>query len=74
MAESQTTLAPALPALAPRGPDTPPEEHSRGLGLSLYSSRPRRCQSHCRTAAAMERAPNLVGNCTAAQDLLFFCL
>lgn len=79
VAESQTTLAPALPALAPRGPDTPPEEHSRGLGLSLYSSRPRWCQPHCRTAAgspsaAMERAPNLVSDCTAARGLLLLCL
>lgn len=68
---------PALPA--PRGPDTPPAEPSRGLGLSLFSSPAGWCQPHCRTAAgspsaAMERAPNLVGDCTATQGsrLIFF--
>lgn len=67
-------------SLAPRGPDTPPAEPSRGLGLSLFSSPARQCQPHCRTpagspSAAMERAPNLVGDCRAAQgSLLVFLL
>jgi len=66
-------------SLAPRGPDTPPPERSRGLGLSFFSSLARQCQPHCRTAAgspsaAMERAPNLVGDCTVAQGSLFLLL